>query len=73
MTTPDIQYIETGNGKRLVVIDEETFEAYREAAEELEDIRLYNQAKADDEGSLPAEEAFKIIEQNRTKTSKVSV
>ena len=29
MTTPDIQYIETGNGKRLVVIDEETFEAYK--------------------------------------------
>ena len=50
MTTLDIQYIETGNGKRLVVIDEETFEAYREAAEELEDIELYDQAKADDDG-----------------------
>ena len=33
--------------------------------EQLDDIRLYDEAKKSDEPSIPIDEAFKIIEMNR--------
>jgi hypothetical protein len=33
--------------------------------EELENIKLYDKAKADDEPSIPIDEAFEIIERER--------
>ena len=37
--------------------------------EELDDIRVYDAAHADDEPYLPADEAFKIIEASRQKAA----
>ena len=37
-----------------------------EDLEELDDIRLYDQAKADNEPSIPADEAFRMIESKRS-------
>ena len=39
-----------------------------EELDELEDIRLYDEAKKNDTGErIPAEEAFRMIEENRRK------
>ncbi len=41
------------------------FETILEELEDLEDIRLYDQSKADNEPSVPIDEAFKLIEAKR--------
>ena len=60
------QYITDNNGKKLsVILPIEEFKAIIEELEELEDIRLYDEAKASNEPSVPIDEAFKIIEAKR--------
>ncbi len=66
MLTVHPQYITDSAGKKIsVVLSIKEFETMMEELEELEDIRLYDEAKADQEPSIPIDEAFKIIEAKR--------
>lgn len=60
------QYITDSEGKKLsVIIGVQEFNNILEELEELEDIRLYDDAKEDTEPSIPIDEAFKMIEAKR--------
>ncbi|MBS1527887.1 MAG: hypothetical protein JST19_19740 [Bacteroidetes bacterium] len=62
------QYIKDTAGKNLVILPQHEFDDLMEELEELEDIRLYDEAKKHDTGErIPMEEAFKRIEENRNK------
>jgi hypothetical protein len=50
-----------------VVLAMQDFKKIMEDLEELDDIRLYDEAHTDNEPSIPIDEAFKIIEANRQK------
>ena len=67
MITVHPQYINDENGnKSLVVLPAKEFDALLEQLEDIEDIRLYDKAKKNDDGErIPMEEAFKIIEAER--------
>jgi len=61
------QYITDSKGKKsFVILPAKEFETMLENLEELEDIRIYDQAKKEDNGDrIPMEEAFTIIESKR--------
>jgi hypothetical protein len=60
------QYITSIDGQKLaVVLPIEEFQKLMDELDELDDIRLYDQAKAADEPSFPIDEAFKMIEAER--------
>lgn len=59
------QFITDTAGKELVVLPANEFDIMMEELEELEDISLYDEAKADNEDSIPIEEAFTSIEAKR--------
>ena len=61
------QYIRDANGnKSMVVLPAKEFDAIMEAIEDMEDVRLYDEAKKNDDGKrIPMEEAFKMIEGER--------
>jgi hypothetical protein len=60
------QYITDNTGKKIsVVLPLKDFRAIMEELEELEDIRLYDNAKQSDEPSFPLDTAFRMIEDNR--------
>ena len=62
------QYITDDKGKKIsVVLPIEEYHIILDELEELEDIRLYDEAKAFDEPSIPIDEAFKMIEAQRKK------
>jgi PHD/YefM family antitoxin component YafN of YafNO toxin-antitoxin module len=66
MLTIHPQYITDNNGKKIsVVLPMKDFKAIMEELEELEDIKLYDEAKKANEPSVPIDEAFKIIEAKR--------
>ncbi|NQW31008.1 MAG: hypothetical protein HQ472_10915 [Ignavibacteria bacterium] len=66
MVTVHPQYITDNTGKKIsVVLPLKDFQAIMEELEELEDIRLYDEAKKSNEPSVPLEEAFKMIEEKR--------
>ncbi len=67
MLTVNPQFITDKTGNRLsVILPMREFESIMEELEELEDIRLYDAAKADaDEPSILIDEAFEMIEANR--------
>jgi hypothetical protein len=66
MRTIHPQYITDNTGKKLsVVLSIEEYNTILDELEELEDIRLYDEAKAADEPSVPIDEAFKMIEAKR--------
>lgn len=66
MITVKPQYITDNTGKKIsVVLPMKDFEALMEELEELEDIKLYDEAKKSNEPALPIDEAFKTIEANR--------
>ncbi len=66
MITIHPQYITDNKGKKLsVVLGMQEFKSILEELEELEDIRLYDEAKASNEPSIPIDEAFKLIEDKR--------
>lgn len=68
MLTIHPQYIKDSAGKNLVVLPQKEFEIILEELEELEDIRLYDEAKKKDTGErIPMKEAFKMIETKRKK------
>jgi PHD/YefM family antitoxin component YafN of YafNO toxin-antitoxin module len=61
------QYITDDKGKKIsVVIPIKDFEALMEELDEIEDIRLYDEAMKNDDGTrIPMSEAFKMIEDKR--------
>ena len=66
MVTINPQFITDTNGVKLsVVLPIKDFDAIMEELDELEDIKLYNEASKCTEASIPIEEAFKMIEAKR--------
>lgn len=66
MLTVHPQYITDNTGKKIsVVLPIKDFKAIMEELEELEDIKLYDEAKKSNEPSIPIDEAFKLIEAKR--------
>lgn len=62
------QYITDNTGKKLsVILSLAEYEKIIKDLEELEDIRLYDEAMAEKSPSIPADEAFKRIEAKRKK------
>jgi PHD/YefM family antitoxin component YafN of YafNO toxin-antitoxin module len=60
------QYITDTAGNSLVILSQQEFNAIMEELEELEDIRMYDEAKKHDNGErIPMEEAFAMIEAKR--------
>ena len=65
------QYITDAQGKKLsVVLPIKDFNLLIEELEDLYDQRLYDEAKADNESSIPLEEAFKMLDINRANQTK---
>jgi hypothetical protein len=66
MVTVHPQYITDKAGKKIsVVLPIKDFNAIMEELEELEDIKLYDEAKKSNEPSIPINDAFKMIEAKR--------
>lgn len=66
MLTVNPQFITDNTGKKIsVVLPIKDFKAIMEELEELEEIKLYDEAKKSKEPSFPIDEAFKIIEAKR--------
>ena len=67
MNTP--QYITDNKGNKLsVILPMKEYKKIMEELEELEDIRLYDEAKNNDTGErIPMQEAFAMIEAKRKK------
>ena len=60
------RYVTDSEGRRVaVILDLEDYEHLLDAAEELEDIRAYDEAKASGEEAIPFEQAIREIEQQR--------
>ena len=65
------QYITDAQGKKLsVVLPIKDFNLLIEELEDLYDQRLYDEAKADNEPSIPLEEAFKMLDSQRANQTK---
>ena len=59
------QYITDAQGNKIsVVLPIKDFNLLIEELEDLYDQRLYDEAKADNEPSIPLEEAFKMLDAN---------
>ncbi len=59
------QYITDTAGRKLVILPMKEFKNIMEELEDLEDVKLYDRAKASKEPSIPIDDAFKIIEAKR--------
>ncbi|MDQ3020382.1 MAG: hypothetical protein M3R36_07420 [Bacteroidota bacterium] len=66
MQTINPQYLTDKKGNRIsVVIPVTEFETIMDELEELEDIRLYDEGKSDNESAIPIGKAFEMIEEKR--------
>ena len=66
MLTVHPQYITDNAGKKMVVLPAKEFDTLMEELEELEDIKLYDEAMKNDTGErIPMDKAFRIIEAKR--------
>jgi hypothetical protein len=63
------QYVTDSNGKAIsVLLPMNEFKSILEELEDIEDVRLYDKAKKNDDGvRIPMDEAFKKIEAKRKK------
>lgn len=69
MLTVHPQYITDNTGRKIsVVLPMKEFKSIMDELDELEDIRLYDEAKASKEPSISIDDAFKIIEAKRKNT-----
>ncbi len=61
------QYIkDTDGNKSLVILTAKEFDAIMEELDDIEDVRLYDEAKKEDTRErIPMAEAFKMIEEKR--------
>ena len=65
------QYITDAQGNKIsVVLPIKDFNLLIEELEDLYDQRLYDEAKADNEPSIPLEEAFKMLDSQRANQTK---
>jgi hypothetical protein len=69
MLTVHPQYIKDAKGnKSLVILPAKEFDILMKELEDIEDIKLYDEAKKNDTGErIPMKEAFKMIEAKRKK------
>lgn len=66
MISLNLQFITDQKGKKIsVVLPIKDYEAILEELEEIEDIKLYDEAKKSNDPSIPIDDAFKIIEDMR--------
>ncbi|MBL0191757.1 MAG: hypothetical protein IPQ18_10550 [Saprospiraceae bacterium] len=66
MVTVHPQFIKDANGeKSMVILPINEFDAIMEELEDMEDVRLYDEAQKCNEPSIPIDEAFKMIEAKR--------
>jgi hypothetical protein len=66
MLTVHPQYITDNSGKKIsVVLPMKEFKTIMDELDELEDIRLYDEAKASKEPSINIDDAFRMIEAKR--------
>jgi hypothetical protein len=65
------QFIKDAKGKNaMVVLSAKEYESIMEELDMIEDVRLYDEAKKEDDGErIPMEEAFKMIEAKRKNKS----
>ena len=64
------QYIKDNTGQTLVVLLQKEYDKLIEQLEDLEDVKLYDEAKKNDTGErIPMEEAFRLIESERENKS----
>jgi hypothetical protein len=62
------KFITANNGnKDAVILPINEYNRLLEELEDMEDIRLYDEAKAANEPSIPIDEAFKILDARRKK------
>lgn len=62
----EIQYLTNAKGKKkAIVLPIKMYEKLLDKLDELEDIRLYNEAQKNEENYIPIDEVFKIIEVKR--------
>ena len=62
------QYIIDNQGKKIsAILPIKQFKSLLENLEELEDIRLYDESKNDDEPALTKDEAMKLLKKEREK------
>lgn len=68
MVNVNPQFIKDSAGnKSFVILSAAEYDAIMEELEEMEDIRLFDEAKKNDDGErIPMEEAFRMIEAKRT-------
>jgi hypothetical protein len=60
------QYITDYSGRKIsVILPLRDFRAIMEELEEMEDIKLYDEAKKSNEPSIPIDKAFEMIEAKR--------
>ncbi len=60
------QFVTDNDGNKLaVILPIRKYNKMVDDLEELEDIKLYDEAKKSDEPSIPIDEAFKMIEAKR--------
>ncbi|MBW6480736.1 MAG: hypothetical protein K0B37_15005 [Bacteroidales bacterium] len=60
------QFVTDDHGNKLaVILPIKEYNKMMEDLEELEDIKLYDEAKKSNEPSIPIDEAFKMIEAKR--------
>ncbi|PGH40726.1 MAG: hypothetical protein CRN43_01220 [Candidatus Nephrothrix sp. EaCA] len=65
------QYITDGTGKKIsAVLPMNEFKTIMEELEELEDIKLYDESKNDNEPAISKDEAMAMIEAERKKSGK---
>lgn len=68
MITVHPQYITDSAGEKLVVLPISEFRNLMDQIEDIEDVRLYDEAKKNDTGErIPMEEVFNMIESKRNK------
>ena len=71
MLTVRPQYITDNTGKKIsAILPMKDFKAIMEELEELEDIRLYDESKNDNEPYIPRNRAMEMIEAERKKLGK---
>jgi PHD/YefM family antitoxin component YafN of YafNO toxin-antitoxin module len=66
MVTLHPQFIKDTAGENLVILPKKEFDHLLDEIEELEDIKLYDEVKKNDNGErIPMDKAFKMIEDLR--------
>jgi PHD/YefM family antitoxin component YafN of YafNO toxin-antitoxin module len=64
------QFITDTAGKKLVVLPQSEFDILMEELDDAEDVRLYDEAKKDNEPSIRLEEAMEVLKAERKKLGK---